>query len=1187
MKKTLQACILSALSVLGMFALVCFPISNVYAQPINDQCTTPTLISSTPGACAGGTPGTLSLATYTAIPNACGASGGNRNDVWYSFVAASNSPTITLSGAITANSPCIQLYRDCAGTQAPAPNCVTPGASITAAGLIPGNTYLIRVYSNTNAGSGFSICITDPTNDLCGAAITLTSTTALVNVPGNFNGATLTGLSYTASPNANCVPGGIARDVWYRFVAQTTNPTVTFRGIGAWTLNNIGIQIVSNNCGSNFTPFYCGTQSAGVATINADFLTPGTTYMIRVYSTAGGAPTVATGAYTISIQDPVEPVPSNDECVNAVNINIMNFCNSIPGDMAGATMSATPLAGSCVGPNAYDVWYKFTAVNSIATVNINNPGANFQNPRVEMFSGTCGSLTSIACGTSPLTNSSLTAGTTYYIRVYSTTPPPPNGNARFDICLTSTAVPQVRYGNSYVNLSKRTTGGVVQPGDTLEIRFFIQYSGGVAKTNARFVDNVPTKTAMLATTADSIRIITNEGLMYKKYTPAAGDDAATYKAVPGGSEFNIRVNLGFGSSNPGVPANNTATETASATGTMARNNRPTLFGSSVIFAVAYRVRVTGAVGDTIVLNPAQFRYMTGGANDTTLTATSYKILITDPLTLCTNSIGLNNAAEFGGSFGSGTTPNRPTDLNTPIAGYSFVNDISAYNSLGDGRYAIIKNISPRNRTNKLANFARSCPVLPYGDPLHCNNRMHGGHWYIDGDHTGTNNAAGNAPPAINASAGYMLEVNADYVPSEIYSQTLNNLCPNTYYEFSAWFRNICPTCGADSTGGQFAGTPTAPTGGYPGVLPNLCFSLDGLDYYNTGAIDTVGWVKKGFVFRTGLTQTSATFSIRNNAQGGGGNDWVMDDIAVATCLPTMSYSPTINPNVCRGNAITIADTISSFFRNYTTFKWQKSTNGGASWTDITGVTTLPDTNYYITTFTVPPASTTMADSGTLYRVVVATTVSNLTDPNCNISDGVTITLSVNDCGIPLKTDLLSFNGRLVADKGNLSWTTSREEGPVTFRVERSSDGSNYSLVGTVNGRNNNSAENNSYTFIDPQPVNGKVYYRLIMVDPAGSKKYSRTITLNKQDSDQFALVSVVNPFNYSLDFDVSSPAETKIETMLVDLYGKVIQKKTYLVHAGVNALSIPNTENLPAGTYVLRIKNNETVINRKVLKKAF
>ena len=98
---------------------------------------------------------------------------------------------------------------------------------------------------------------------------------------------------------------------------------------------------------------------------------------------------------------------------------------------------------------------------------------------------------------------------------------------------------------------------------------------------------------------------------------------------------------------------------------------------------------------------------------------------------------------------------------------------------------------------------------------------------------------------------------------------------------------------------QFAGTSTAPANGYPGVYPNLSFALNDLDYYNTGEIDTLGWLKKGFVFRTGAAQTSAVFSIRNNSQGGGGNDWVMDDIAVATCLPTMSYSPTIIPMFAR------------------------------------------------------------------------------------------------------------------------------------------------------------------------------------------------------------------------------------------------------------------------------------------------
>jgi hypothetical protein len=55
----------------------------------------------------------------------------------------------------------------------------------------------------------------------------------------------------------------------------------------------------------------------------------------------------------------------------------------------------------------------------------------------------------------------------------------------------------------------------------------------------------------------------------------------------------------------------------------------------------------------------------------------------------------------------------------------------------------------------------------------------------------------------------------------------------------------------------------------------------------------------------------------------------------------------------------------------------------------------------------------------------------------------------------------------------------------------------------------------------------------------------------------------------------------------LDLFGKIVHRNSYMVHAGINALSLPNTENLPAGTYIFRVRNNELLINRKVLKKGF
>ncbi len=1026
-----------------------------------------------------------------------------------------------------------------------------------------------------------------PMSDDCSNPIALVSGTSCTNVTGNVYGAT----NEAPSISYDCA-GSVVYDVWYRFVAQTLNPTITLSNIGS-SFTNPGIELINGDC-SNLSAIACGTTS-----ITASFLSPGTTYYIRVFSSGGSPPVSPTNAgFDICVVDPAASPPFNDECTNAINIPIWNTCNNIVGNMAGATLSpGVALSGSCTGTVGYDVWYKFIAVtNNAATVSLSGIGPNFTNAGLQVFSGTCGSLTAIACNNgSSVTTPPLTTGNTYYVRVFSTDASAPNGYAGFSICATTTGAP-VRFGNSYVNISKKTAGGVVEKGDTLEIRFTVNHTSGTM-SDLRFVDNVPSHTLMLSSSNDSIRIITNEGLSYKSYTVAGGDDAATYQASPGIGEYNIRMNVGFASgSAPNVPSVMTNANT-SANGQMASTDKPK-GGGGLLYAIAYRVVVTGNPGDTITLFPAEFIYHDGNlGSDITLTATPFKILINDPLNLCTNSTGLNNAVENGGTFGSGIPLTRTSDLATPIPGYTFVPDVSlfpsssgAISSVGDGRYSIVKNNSPKGSSFANAGRVPVCPTVGYNDPANCNNRMFGGHWDVAGDHSGTNNAAGNAPPDLSTPSGYMLEVNADYVASEVYRQTITNLCPNTYYEFSAWVKNICHTCGIDSLG-RGAGKSTLPgkENGYPGVLPNLTFALNGLDYYNTGELDTVGWLKKGFVFKTKPGQTTATFSIRNNAQGGGGNDWAMDDIAIATCLPTMQYSPSINPFVCMGNALQINDTVRSYFDNYSNFKWQRSTDNGNNWSDITAAvdTTLDyngSTYQFVTTYTIPPGHTNMSDSADLYRVVVATTSANLANQNCLYTDASTIiTVSVNDCGKLLGLNLLSFNGKLVNGSAELSWITANEEGPVSFDVEKSPDGINFSVITIVNGKGKSGA-NNNYRFTDPYRINGNTWYRLVMHSGEGAIKYSKTLFFNK-GSDEISLNNVVNPFNSALNFEVLVPQSSRLDVSLINLTGTEIRKESFRVNEGANNLSIRNTEGLPAGVYILQVMGQGQVIKRKVLKR--
>ena len=445
--------------------------------------------------------------------------------------------------------------------------------------------------------------------------------------------------------------------------------------------------------------------------------------------------------------------------------------------------------------------------------------------------------------------------------------------------------PVIEGGNSYVDLSKSSTGGFVQVGDTLQIVTNYFWGSTYNSTNGgnlysvRYYDSVPINTVMSTGATDSLRLITNEGLTFRHYTLAGGDDAATYTANPPSTQYQIRINIGATPTMPLTASPGLLTDITGASTVKIGTYKPQLFGGTLL-TTAFKVIVTGAAGDTIILGGGKLVYkLTSGGADTTINATRYKIYISPAgnASLCSNTLANNLAADQGGTFGSGTTLNSTTALPTPIPDYDYVQS-SATVAVGDGDYAIVNNSSPLASTAVGSRYAPNCttaPAVPLIDS--CRNRMFGGFWDIIGDHTGTTNSTGNPPVANGTKGGYMLAVNADVVTSEAYSQTITGLCPSTYYQFSAWVRNLCTNCGIDSNSNQTY---------KPGVLPNLSFTVNGLDYYSSGQLDTIGWQEKGFVFKTSSSQSSATISIRNNASGGGGNDWVLDDIIVGTCGPT-------------------------------------------------------------------------------------------------------------------------------------------------------------------------------------------------------------------------------------------------------------------------------------------------------------
>lgn len=739
----------------------------------------------------------------------------------------------------------------------------------------------------------------------------------------------------------------------------------------------------------------------------------------------------------------------------------------------------------------------------------------------------------------------------------------------------------VRSGNSYLNLSKKTAGGTIEPGDTLEIRTNYYLTKAFNPTAGyyylmRYVDNIPTNTIYATPVSDSLRLITNEGLVVSRFTNATNDDAGRFNANPNRSigEYDIRINIGNSAGNV-----TTTTNAPAGGGTVQAGATLPLLSGGTLITTAFKVVVTGMPGDTITLGTGQLLFKKvnstssgPGREDYIVSAIPYKILISKNSPICADAVGKNFAEEAGGTFDSGSTQNRSyAGTNIPGYGYRALTPTSETN---DGYYTIVNNLSPRASTFQGAKKKPNCTGATLPSPLACDNRMFGGHWDIIGDHTGSTTPAGNPPAAPGTEGGYMLVVNAEYATGEAYRQNITGLCPNTSYEFSLWVRNVCTNCGIDMNGVQTW---------KPGVLPNLTFAIDDLDRYSSGQVDTVGWIKKGFMFKTGSAQTGITISIRNNASGGGGNDWAIDDIALVTCNPNLTMLPSATTTVCAGDQVRISCLVQSFFDNYTQFTWERSTNGGASWSNTgssgTGNAQPTGGGQYSYEAIYPSWLANASDNGNMYRFKVASTTGNLTDPNCSFLNTTTIQVRVNNCQV-LSTKLVSFTGRLVNNLTNLQWTTQNESELTYFEVERSTDGTHFTRIGSVNG-SGKAGSGNTYNYTDNTPLAGPTYYRLLIKEN-GNAWYSKVVLLGHQLD--FTVRSVVNPFTQQLNFELISPDPGMASLSLVDMYGRIVNRSTQSVTKGLNNMSITGLDALSRGVYVLRIQMGDKLINKQVVK---
>ena len=413
--------------------------------------------------------------------------------------------------------------------------------------------------------------------------------------------------------------------------------------------------------------------------------------------------------------------------------------------------------------------------------------------------------------------------------------------------------------------------------------------------------------------------------------------------------------------------------------------------------------------------------------------------------------------------------------------------------------------------------------------------------------------------------GYFMAVNG--APNSTFSPIFYQIksipvCIGATYEFSAWVINLLPG--------------SSPAAGV-GSEPNISFKVNGVVIGNSGPIaytNTPTWVKVGGSFTA--TTSVVDLQVVNATSIASGNDLGLDDISINVCQSQIAVNGP--SSICDGNTATVSYVVTDPTHTNTWYKWQKSINGGSSFTDVT---TGAQSTYTGSTFTLPLAvgivNSTM--NGYKYRLIVSTTQSGLADPGCTYFND--FTFIVTACG-PLPVKLSSFTGSYSNGIATLNWQTSQELNSDHFELFKSYDGVDFVSVTKITSAGFSNTIKN-YSYQDHAGGSNNVFYRLKQVDINGKETFSSIVKISLGANSGVGIFP--NPFNNNFTVSLASTKASFATLKIQNTSGQLVFSKNINLNKGNNSVVITNLpSSLGSGIYYVTIVNDEISYNSKMQK---
>jgi len=1184
---------------------------QLFAQPANDDCTNAfnTVVQS--GSCVTAGSGTTVAATASTQTAFIPASADD--DVWFKFTTGATGTAggvkVVVSiadvdwGSTSPQNIILEL-RDavsgiCNNTYANSTNLSSTGGLWTITGLNPSTNYSVRVYTDgtTSRLTFFGFCVfqpVPPANDDCNNATSITITS-------NTGEATQTGGTMGATTSAQTSGDGTGKDddVWFTFTTPASAVAVSAA---------ISNQTYDAGFGQPVIELWDACTDAGhinwypFAT-NANFgtLTASHTYRVRIY-TYGTSSRFSAFKLTINFS---QPPPANDNYANsiAMTLNSGNTCTAaITG---GTTVGATEEGGfpACGGATDHkEVWYKFVATKSTAYIqltNVTQVTGSSTTMVMDVFENSNTNVPKLCSNTGILNfdastaGTTLTAGATYYIRVYNQDA---SSTCTFNIC--NNIPPGATYGtcSKAVNL----TVGTDEFGGSNAISLTnVNGDKGTLATGACTVDQwnsvwirfvAPANPSTYQFAIQNYKLVTGSGPIFYVgfYSGTCGALTQIFcntgslhdlpSGLTAGQTYYINITTSSATSQgnfdvlirkkPATPANtscaNAITLTASADNSAAYTSGTTL---GITAASA-----NDCFGNSSPNRIAWYKFVA--------TSSSHFVDITDFVQLD------NNSNSAGIRVRQGTCA-ALTDLGTPVCIFGAANQNQAITGLTPGSTYYIEVME-----NTFNGGAVSYKLRVTGTTAPANDESAGAiNLVMNPTCTATKGTLRFSTMSANPPAGTFAQdvwykfaataatatvtISTRLAPNpqvSLYNNggtvlidaggfgttTFTGLTPGTIYFVRLLNAGTATANPNEDFTICISGTPSLAAADAPTPGSN-CITIDG----PVNSTNSQAWLH--------LThQGKMVASVFDNPGGGGmgniiGKYYINSGVVRAdgSGIEYLNRNFEITPASQPTNPVLVR-----LYFTKAEFESLVNANDG----DGNDVFYLNDLK--ISKFSSNPCSNTLNLAGeVLYNITGFGSLTNsvyyveVTVPSFssfflkNVNGGV------------LPVSCADFTAQRRGNITKLRWTTATETNAGYYEVQRSVDGKTFTAIGRVNA-NGNSNIASTYYFADENIASQMVYYyRLLAVDKDGSRQFACNTVKVSAEEDREKIFGFIypNPVKSELNVQLNRSYTGSVGMQVISTTGQLLQSRSISLQGADTRIRI-NTSNLATGIYILRLQ---------------